>query len=68
MVLCGTVSSFLTSKMVELVGVEPMTYTMRTYSFKLKYCNLVYLLVAYFYFHAILFCQTGINIVRRRQY
>ena len=31
MVLCGTVSSFLTSKMVELVGVEPMTYTMRTY-------------------------------------
>ena len=31
MVLCGTVLSFLTSKMVELVGVEPMTYTMRTY-------------------------------------
>ena len=54
--------------MVELVGVEPITYTMRTYSFKLKYCNLVYLLVAYFYFHAILFCQTGTNIVRRRQY
>ena len=50
MVLCGTVSSFLTSKMVELVGVEPMTYTMRTYIFKLKYCNLVHLLVAYFLF------------------